>query len=140
MNTDIPTPEELDAMSDREYRTLEARLRRAAQRQGLQLQKSRARDPRALTYGTYSLADASTRMQVAGDPHTGYGLSLDEVAAYLWGENMHLHAAANQRWPSSSSTRRPSARPALLPSSAPSTAPMRASIRAAGGPMTGPNP
>jgi hypothetical protein len=125
LNTRIPTADEVDAMSDREYLTLETRLRRAAHRQGLLLQKSRARDPRALTYGTYSLADASTRMQVAGDHHTGYGLSLDEVAAYLWGENMHLHAAADRRW---------------AERSAPHTAPMRANIRAAGGPMTGPNP
>jgi hypothetical protein len=68
-------------------------------------------------------------MQVAGDPHTGYGLSLDEVAACLWGENMHLHAAADQRWAALRALR-----------SAPSTAPMRANIRATGGPMTGPNP
>ena len=129
LNTRIPTAEEVDAMSDREYLTLETRLRRAAQRQGLLLQKSRARDPRALTYGTYSLADASTRMQVAGDHHTGYGLSLDEVAACLWGESMHLHAAADRRWAALRAER-----------SAPSTAPMRANIHATGRPMTGPNP
>jgi hypothetical protein len=73
VSPDIPTPEELDAVSDREYRTLEARLRHAALRQRLQLQKSRARDPRALTYGTYSLADAAPgcRWSATRTPATG---------------------------------------------------------------------
>jgi hypothetical protein len=35
----------------------ENRLRRAAERQGLTLSKSRRRDPRAKDYGTYQLGD-----------------------------------------------------------------------------------
>jgi hypothetical protein len=85
--THIPTPDEINAMTDREHATLEARLRRAALRQGYVLQKSRARDPRALTYGTYGLADFD-RVQVLGDPNTGYGYGLDDVAQFLWGEDV----------------------------------------------------
>jgi hypothetical protein len=40
--------------------TGEARLRRVAARQGLQLQKCRARDSRAVGFGTYQLADPLT--------------------------------------------------------------------------------
>ena len=57
----------------------EARLRRAAARQGLQLQKSRARDPHAIGYGTYHLANPATgTLEVWGLP-SGYGLTLDEI-------------------------------------------------------------
>lgn len=78
-----PTSGELDAMSGREYKTYESRLRRAAQRQGLVLCKSRRRDPRAYDYGTYCLVDGRTRYQVVGDRERGYGLSLSEIHAAL---------------------------------------------------------
>jgi hypothetical protein len=84
LNTDIPTRDEIDAMSDRELRTLEARCRRAAQRQGLRLDKSRRRDPRAVDYGTYWLVDAETTGVVEGG--SNFGIGLDEVADFLWGE------------------------------------------------------
>jgi hypothetical protein len=45
----------------------ENRLRRMAARQGLQLLKSRRRDPRALDYGTYWLVDASGVEVATGD-------------------------------------------------------------------------
>lgn len=61
----------------------ENRLRRAAERQGLQLQKSRRRDPRAVDFGTYGLVDPATKTLVAGDSNTGYGLTLAEVATAL---------------------------------------------------------
>jgi hypothetical protein len=93
MTSSIPTSEEINAMTDQEYKILENRLRRAAARQGLRLQKSRARDPRAVTYGTYSLVKGPaptsggsnwrSRELVAGDQNTGYGLSLDDVARAL---------------------------------------------------------
>ena len=94
MTGNIPTTDEIDAMTDQQYKVLENRLRRAAARQGLRLEKSHARDPQALTHGTYCLIEGPprngdnwrSRLQVAGDPHTGYGLGLDDVARYLYGE------------------------------------------------------
>lgn len=65
-------------MSDEKVR--ENRLRRAASRQGLGLQKSRRRDPRALDYGGYWLFDISTNGLVAGGE---WGMSLDEVEEWL---------------------------------------------------------
>ena len=56
----------------------ENRLRRMASRQGLQLLKSRRRDPRALDYGTYWLVDASGVEVARGD--------VDAIEARLMGE------------------------------------------------------
>ena len=61
----------------------ENRLRRAAERQGLHLERSRRRDPRALGYGTYRLTEARTGRVVASGSEGGYGLTLEEVEAYL---------------------------------------------------------
>jgi hypothetical protein len=61
----------------------ENRLRRAAQRQGLQLQKSRRRDTRAYDWGTYQLVDPYTNTLVAYGGRSGYGLSLDEIEEAL---------------------------------------------------------
>jgi len=57
----------------------ENRLRRMATRQGLQLVKSRRRDPRALDYGTYWLVDASSVEVASGDA--------DAIEAWLRGES-----------------------------------------------------
>ena len=85
-----PTDGEVAAMSSREYRSYEARVRRAAQRQGLALCKSRTRDPRALDYGTYGLVQVTapgghwrSRLLVVGDHSTGYGCALNEIHAAL---------------------------------------------------------
>lgn len=56
----------------------ENRLRRMAWRQGLTLQKSRRRDPRALDYGTYTLIDAESGQKSEAKPMT-----IDEVERYL---------------------------------------------------------
>ena len=56
----------------------ENRLRRMASRQGLQLLKSRRRDPRALDYGTYWLVDASGVEVARGN--------VDAIEARLTGE------------------------------------------------------
>lgn len=64
-------------------KTRESRLRRMAERQGLALQKSRRRDPRASGYGTYQLVDVHRNTLVAGDPAAGYGLDLDDVERWL---------------------------------------------------------
>lgn len=63
----------------------ENRLRRVAGRRGLRLEKSRRRDPRAWDYGTYQLVDAYTNGLVAAewDVGRGYGLTLDEIEAWL---------------------------------------------------------
>jgi hypothetical protein len=61
----------------------EITLRRAAARQGLSLQRSRVRDPRALRFGEYRLVDARTGKLVAGDKRSGYGMTLDDVAERL---------------------------------------------------------
>lgn len=65
----------LTGMTDQKVR--ENRLRRMAQRQGLELHRSRRRDPRALDYGTYWLTDAAGN-PVAADPGT-----LDDVERWL---------------------------------------------------------
>ena len=82
----VPTREQLNAMTDAEYKVYENLIRRMAKRQGLQLEKSRRRDPRAYHYGTYQLVQVTapgghwrSRILVAGDHQTGYGMSLDEI-------------------------------------------------------------
>ena len=65
----------------------ENRLRRAAQRQGLHLTKSRYRDPRALGYGEYGLIDPRRNAWVVGARPYAYSMSLDDVEAYLTTDN-----------------------------------------------------
>ena len=63
----------------------ENKARRAAQRQGYRLVKSRRRDPRAIDYGTYGIVDYSeskSGVLVAGGD-SGYGLTLDDVERRL---------------------------------------------------------
>ena len=67
----------------------ENRLRRAAQRQGYKLVKSRRRDPRAIDYDGWMLVDPSTGAVVAGgDPHP-YALALEDVERFLRGCDAH---------------------------------------------------
>ncbi len=62
----------------------ENRLRRAAKRQGYALQKSRARDPRAMDYGCYMLTDSYTNnMVVAGELNSPRAMTLEQVEAWL---------------------------------------------------------
>jgi hypothetical protein len=61
----------------------ENRLRRAAQKQGLTLAKSRRRDWQAADYGTYMLIDSATNAVVDSGLQSGYGLSLDDIADRL---------------------------------------------------------
>jgi hypothetical protein len=77
-----------NTMSDPE-RTREKRLRRMAARQGLRLEKSRRRDPRALDYGGYFIVEGPPRTP-GGDNWrarvllTGeYGIDLDAAEAFL---------------------------------------------------------
>jgi hypothetical protein len=64
----------------------ENRARRMADRQGLRLEKSRRRDSKALTFGTYQLVDQISNVLVMGDANRGYGLDLDAVEKYLLGD------------------------------------------------------
>lgn len=60
----------------------EDRLRRMAQRQGLQLVKSRRRDPRALDFGGFMVCDLNSNVVAGGHP-SGFEMSLDDVERYL---------------------------------------------------------
>jgi hypothetical protein len=65
-------------------KTRENRLRRMARRQGLDLQKSHRRDPRALDYGGYQLIDQGSSSLVLGETAgTAFGASLDDIEAFL---------------------------------------------------------
>jgi hypothetical protein len=65
--------------TDQAYKVRENRLRQMAKRQQLHLAKSRARDPRAIGYGTYHLAHATNNTLAVWGLQSGFGLSLDEV-------------------------------------------------------------
>jgi hypothetical protein len=64
----------------------EDRLRRMAERQGLTLQKSRRRDPRATDYGLYRLLNAATGAPPQWADGT-YRFSLDEIEEALTTDN-----------------------------------------------------
>lgn len=67
----------------------ENRLRRMADRQGLKLMRSRARDPNSITYGGYQLVDIQTNGLVAGwgNANRGYAFDLDDVEQWLCSRN-----------------------------------------------------
>lgn len=69
--------------TNNEDKIRENRLRRAAERQGLRLEKSRRRDPRASEYGTYHLVNVQTNTLAARGMSGGYGLNLDEIERNL---------------------------------------------------------
>jgi hypothetical protein len=59
-----------------------------ADRQGLSLQKSRRRDPRAIAYGGWMIVNAHSGAVVAGTEGTGRPhWSLDDVEKYLTTED-----------------------------------------------------
>lgn len=70
-------------MTEVEYKVLENKLRRSATRQGLRLEKSRARDPRAVDYSTYHLVDVATNTIASSGNQSGYGLGLHEIGQVL---------------------------------------------------------
>lgn len=92
----IPTAEELNAMTPHEHRLYELKVRRMARRQYLTLIKSRRRD----TACAYALIDPYLNMLVAGDHNTGYGLGLDEIhAALLDAEALGVKVAGHPHFP-----------------------------------------
>jgi hypothetical protein len=70
-------------MTPGEFKIAENLARRMAERQGLKLEKSRRRDPRAVDYSTYQLTDADTNTLVAYGLQKGYGLTLSDVFEVL---------------------------------------------------------
>jgi hypothetical protein len=62
----------------------ENRLRRALDRQGYRLLKSRARDPRDLSYGGYQIVDHQRGGVVAGSGNANRGYALDLDAVEQW--------------------------------------------------------
>ena len=61
----------------------ENRVRRIAERRGFKLTKSRRRDPQAIDFNGYMLADAFTNAAVVGFLPYAYSASLDEVEEFL---------------------------------------------------------
>lgn len=64
---------------DPEAKVREARLRRMARRRGLQLVKSRRRDPLAVGYGGYMIIDPDRNRIVAGELDSHRAMTLDDV-------------------------------------------------------------
>jgi hypothetical protein len=70
---------------DPETKVAENKLRRAADRQGLRLEKSRSRDPRAIDYGLFALIDIR-KGEAINPPIAGRwtcSWTLDDVEKYL---------------------------------------------------------
>ena len=67
-------------------RSREQRLRRAAQRQGYKLVKSRRRDPRALGYGRWYIVDVAGNYIVVGTEGGHANMDLDAVEEWLTSE------------------------------------------------------
>ena len=72
-------------MPDEGNKVRENRLRRAADRQGLRLEKSRSRDPNAIDYGLYALIDVQTSgaVNAAIADRWVHSWTLDVVEEYL---------------------------------------------------------
>jgi len=71
---------------DNAEKTRENRSRRAADRQGFILKKSPRRDPRAYDYNGWMIVDKFTNSVVAGGHPHGYSMSLEDVEAFLEGD------------------------------------------------------
>ena len=63
-----------------------------AERQGLRLEKSRLRDPRAIGYGGYMLIEVKSNLVMYGDKPYPYCGSLDDMAWYLAPEDRLIQA------------------------------------------------
>lgn len=68
---------------DTSEKVRENRIRRMAKRQGLYLEKSRRRDPKAVDYGGYMLIDEKSDTVVLGSDGFPYQATLDDVEEYL---------------------------------------------------------
>lgn len=70
-------------MQDTTEKARELRLRRAAQRQGFAVARSRCRIPEAADFGMYAIADAHTNTWAAGIGPTGHSMTIDDVERWL---------------------------------------------------------
>jgi hypothetical protein len=63
----------------------EDRFRRELDRMGYRLMKSRARDPRDLTFGGYQIVDVETNGLTAGwgNANRGFAFDLDDVEEWI---------------------------------------------------------
>jgi hypothetical protein len=68
---------------EQEEKVRENRLRRMAERRGMQLQKSRRRDPQAIDFGGYMLVDARRNFVIIGAEGWAFSATLDDVEQYL---------------------------------------------------------
>jgi hypothetical protein len=84
MSTRILTDVDLNRLSYTGFKVYENQCRRAADRQGYQLVKSRSRDPRAVDFGRYMLVNNATGVVEAGELGSSAALTLTEVAEFLW--------------------------------------------------------
>jgi hypothetical protein len=77
----------------------ESRIRRMADRQGYKLMRSRARDPRDITYGGYHLVDHQVGGVAFGygNANRDYAASLDDVEAWLTGDNQKTELQQRSR-------------------------------------------
>lgn len=73
----------LSSMGSNDQKVHENRLRRMAERQGLRLEKSRRRDPRALDYDRWYILDTQTRTVIAGLDAGRHAMTLAQVEAFL---------------------------------------------------------
>jgi hypothetical protein len=68
---------------DQALKVRENRARRAAIRQGFELQKSPRRDKNALDYGRYMLFDAASEAPVFGHDPRPFSATLEEIETRL---------------------------------------------------------
>jgi hypothetical protein len=73
----------LNELSDREFKVLEQRARRVAERQGLALQRSKRRDPHAPDFGLYRLVDPNLNAVIAGARPWDFSMNLAEIVDWL---------------------------------------------------------
>ena len=66
----------------------EARIRRAAARVGLTLERAKTRTEYHHEFGTYQLLETGTGRVVASSLQYGFGLSLDEAGQWLEESNL----------------------------------------------------
>lgn len=69
-------------MTKQDDKVRENRARRAAERQGLALSKSRRRDARSIGYGGYMLADSHNVTVLGATPYE-FSATMDDVERFL---------------------------------------------------------
>lgn len=66
-----------------EEASMERRMRRLANRQGLKLEKSRTRNSQLPEYGTYRLIDPFRNIVVAYAGNNPYGMTIEDIQSQL---------------------------------------------------------